>query len=180
MCIRDSYTVDLWADNVNFGAFVAHGSNTVDAPNQSYTIDGSANLFINTSYGGWSDLRFNQPIVAFGAWFSGLNPTNRPYSTITVDADSLAGYGSYSHLGSYLPPTTTAGSIQFIGFTSTQAFNRIIFEGAGCCSTTFAMDNVIYTAALAPVPEPETYAMLLAGVGLLAGVARRRKTLHNA
>lgn len=28
----------------------------------------------------------------------------------------------------------------------------------------------------APVPEPETYAMLLAGLGLMAGVARRRKT----
>ena len=25
-----------------------------------------------------------------------------------------------------------------------------------------------------PVPEPETYAMLLAGLGLLAGVARRK------
>ncbi len=28
----------------------------------------------------------------------------------------------------------------------------------------------------APVPEPETYAMLLAGLGLLAGAARRRKS----
>lgn len=30
-------------------------------------------------------------------------------------------------------------------------------------------------AAVSPVPEPETYAMLLAGLGLMAGVARRRK-----
>lgn len=29
---------------------------------------------------------------------------------------------------------------------------------------------------LVPVPEPETYAMLLAGLGLMAGVARRRST----
>jgi hypothetical protein len=34
-----------------------------------------------------------------------------------------------------------------------------------------AIDNL----ALAPVPEPETYAMMLAGLGLLAVVARRRK-----
>lgn len=30
-------------------------------------------------------------------------------------------------------------------------------------------------APTAPVPEPETYAMLLAGLGLIAGIARRRK-----
>jgi hypothetical protein len=28
---------------------------------------------------------------------------------------------------------------------------------------------------IAPVPEPETYAMLLAGLGLMGFVARRRK-----
>ena len=27
-----------------------------------------------------------------------------------------------------------------------------------------------------PIPEPETYAMLLAGLGLLGFIARRRKT----
>jgi len=32
-----------------------------------------------------------------------------------------------------------------------------------------------YTAVTAPVPEPETYALMLAGLGLLTVVARRRK-----
>jgi hypothetical protein len=31
------------------------------------------------------------------------------------------------------------------------------------------------TVSLAPVPEPETYAMMLAGFGLLGVAARRRK-----
>ncbi len=31
------------------------------------------------------------------------------------------------------------------------------------------------TVVSAPVPEPETYAMLLAGLGLMGGIARRRK-----
>jgi hypothetical protein len=30
--------------------------------------------------------------------------------------------------------------------------------------------------SVAPVPEPETYAMLLFGLGLIGGIARRRKT----
>lgn len=32
-------------------------------------------------------------------------------------------------------------------------------------------------AIMAPVPEPETYAMLLAGLGLMGAVARRRRTV---
>jgi hypothetical protein len=34
--------------------------------------------------------------------------------------------------------------------------------------------NIMFSAQLAPVPEPESYAMLLAGLGLMAVVARRR------
>ncbi len=36
-----------------------------------------------------------------------------------------------------------------------------------------AIDNLVLT----PVPEPETYALLLAGLGLLTVIGRRRKTL---
>jgi len=37
------------------------------------------------------------------------------------------------------------------------------------------IDGVDSASPVSPVPEPETYAMLLAGLGLMAGVARRRK-----
>jgi hypothetical protein len=33
------------------------------------------------------------------------------------------------------------------------------------------------TSTLAPVPEPETYAMLLAGLGAVGFMARRRKSI---
>jgi hypothetical protein len=35
--------------------------------------------------------------------------------------------------------------------------------------------GVTTSVAIAPVPEPETYAMLLAGLGLMGGIARRRR-----
>ncbi|MDP2706329.1 MAG: PEPxxWA-CTERM sorting domain-containing protein [Burkholderiales bacterium] len=31
----------------------------------------------------------------------------------------------------------------------------------------------------APIPEPQTYAMMLAGLGLMGFVARRRKQEHD-
>lgn len=39
------------------------------------------------------------------------------------------------------------------------------------------IDNVVLTETTPPVPEPETYAMCLAGLGLLGAAARRRKAI---
>lgn len=38
------------------------------------------------------------------------------------------------------------------------------------------VDDVQLTLTTAPVPEPETYALLIAGLGVVAAVARRRRT----
>jgi len=39
--------------------------------------------------------------------------------------------------------------------------------------------SAAYSVTLAPVPEPETYAMLLAGLGLMGTIARRRKVVPS-
>lgn len=56
---------------------------------------------------------------------------------------------------------------QFHGFYSDVAISRVEFLGAGH----MVMDNVQF----APVPEPETYAMMATGLGLMGFAARRRK-----
>lgn len=50
------------------------------------------------------------------------------------------------------------------------SIDRLIFDGIGGGGG-FIVDNL----TLNPIPEPETYAMLLAGLGLLGLAARRRK-----
>lgn len=58
-------------------------------------------------------------------------------------------------------------------FVATSALSTLTF--AGNPANTYygaALDNVSVTAA---VPEPETYAMLLAGLGLVGAIARRRR-----
>jgi hypothetical protein len=39
----------------------------------------------------------------------------------------------------------------------------------------FSIRNLALGSAVSPVPEPETYAMLLAGLGVMGAIARRRK-----
>jgi hypothetical protein len=49
--------------------------------------------------------------------------------------------------------------------------------GEGDIGTYLGAQNgaVNFAAAMAPVPEPETFAMLLAGLGLMAGIVRRKQ-----
>ncbi|MET3130923.1 hypothetical protein AAKU55_001181 [Oxalobacteraceae bacterium GrIS 1.11] len=61
----------------------------------------------------------------------------------------------------------------YFGFSGI-SFDKIVVS-AGGQSNTYWMDNL----QIAAVPEPETYAMLLAGLGLL-GFMARRKSAHRA
>ncbi|MDP3715635.1 MAG: FxDxF family PEP-CTERM protein, partial [Burkholderiales bacterium] len=53
----------------------------------------------------------------------------------------------------------------------------VMYTNSSMYSTSIAsvIDGSVASAAtFAPIPEPETYAMMLAGMGLMAFVARRR------
>lgn len=56
---------------------------------------------------------------------------------------------------------------RFLGFARASAD----IYGFGLSNGTFVVDNL----TISPVPEPETYAMFLAGLGLLGAASRRRK-----
>ena len=71
-------------------------------------------------------------------------------------------YGAYTDPGTYW----------HYAVASLNGISRLEFSGSGVLGNT-SIDNVVLTA----VPEPETYAMLLAGLGLLGFMARRRKEL---
>jgi len=71
--------------------------------------------------------------------------------------------------GPTAPVTTT---VTYTGPTGTFAFDLVYGE---CCGAPAVLATSLPLQAAPAVPEPETYAMLLVGLGLMGFVARRRK-----
>jgi hypothetical protein len=69
--------------------------------------------------------------------------------------------------GATAPVTTT---VPYNGPTGTFAFDLVYGE---CCGGSAVLATSLPLQGVAAVPEPETYAMLLAGLGLLGFMGRR-------
>ena len=65
-----------------------------------------------------------------------------------------------------------------IDFTATSASTRIRFSDTS--AYTYNTDGVLDNVSITAVPEPETYAMMLAGLGLFGLTARRWRQRQNA
>ena len=68
-----------------------------------------------------------------------------------------------------------AGTGQFIGFTSSTPFTSVMLSAN--TGFTYTLDTLIYgdAAAVAAVPEPSTWAMMLLGFGAVGFAMRRRR-----
>ncbi len=90
----------------------------------------------------------------------------------------FSGPGSYYTDSAYnMAADTTFQNIAHTGSTAVFTFQ---IEGVGnqdLNDESWAMDNL--RVSVTPVPEPESYALMLAGLGLMGTIARRRKAARR-
>jgi hypothetical protein len=101
----------------------------------------------------------------------------------SIDLAQLLGPGGQDYSVTFIgtkadmsgPVTQTlafTGSWQTFNFNDFTNLSMVTWKENGSINRDFLVDNIKVTA----VPEPETYAMLMAGLGLVGYAARRRKS----
>ena len=137
--------------------FTAIGSNIVDV---SFFVPGSAEAALTSGFG----VIFSDVDVANVTSISFFDATN---TLLRTDfAPFLVGIQTFSFLGVDFDSAIVAR----VRITSG---NQVLAAGNGAMDLV-VMDDFIYGEPIAAIPEPEVHALMLAGLGLLAGVLRRR------
>jgi hypothetical protein len=126
--------------------------------------------FFVSVFGGSVTFNFTNPVDAFGFYVNGLQTNLVPQQTIV--------YTNGASVSQTINmPSAINGGGAFIGFIDYgQLISSVSFNAT---NDILAFDDLRFGRSehnpTSPVPEPETYAMMLAGLGLLGTIARRRK-----
>lgn len=108
---------------------------------------------------------FATPVRAVGGFFNiGFGPMNSIFLQTTL-FDVVNGGG----------PTDSpdTNGLYFLGIISDQPIIQARFGTQFTAPTGFNFDNLIYLSAA--IPEPESWAMMIAGFGIVGGIMRRNK-----
>jgi len=132
-------------------------------------LDGSTGLAVLMSAGPFSLNGGTSYTLSFLLAGSQRGDTNTVTYGIDFNGDSVLDASQTTTLASDVP--FTPFSLVFVPLTTTNSA-RIVFDHAGGDNLGLLLDNVVLADS---IPEPETWALMLAGMGLVGFIARRRR-----
>ena len=161
--------------------FIASPSNRTIGP-YSYVASAPGGLFgAGSAANPWLSTNLSGATLTFGSFGGGVSAIGGSFFGSDIAGAFLAGQNltltAMDSVGASLTQTIN-NSIQtsFLGFASTGTLVSLAVSIASP-NAFAAVDNLVLAQA-APIPEPETYAMLLAGLATLATIGRRRRGRH--
>lgn len=176
----------------NYGFEDWNVPNSAVFPGTPYTAHGvtyasAQNLIVGPGFGEYGT---SSHVIINNFWSPISGELSDPYGMLGFDLgilnqNSLIDFSITTNLSSYsflnvLVPNVNAG-MTFFGFIAGagESITRMTFSSHLGPFAAPALDNVTL-GNTAPIPEPQTYAMLLAGLGLLGFAARCRRQTEAA
>lgn len=181
-----TYNVDEWFS----GSFLAVATNTTGTLTNYVTTN---SLNFSSLISGDTSL-FSSALLATVPWtFDGTNVTLCSslctFTETLKTGDSISGNFIFTSFSGQTLPGSTVNYTSNVTITSgTGLFSGATGGGTVSGSQTYSATSVLsgistqrsmVSVTTAPVPEPDTYGMLLSGLALMGFVARRRKTLKD-
>jgi hypothetical protein len=162
----------------------------------SYTADASpAGTFFGagTSANPWLSTNTATDTITFNAFTAGVAAVGGNFFGSNISGLFLSGnvvLTATDGSGSITQTIAGATTSSFLGFVSTGSMTSLtlcaVQPSLGRCATPAdavvapflwpTVDNLVLAKAVVAIPEPSTYAMLLAGLGAVGFVARRRRS----
>ena len=156
--------------------FVASPSTRTTGP-YSYVVSAPSGLFGGGSAANpWLSTNLSGAAMTFTNFTGGVAGIGGSFFASDIAGAALAGQSltvtATDSFGATLTQTLAdPGPTSFLGFASNGSLVSLVVSIANR-DAFVSVDNLVLAA---PVPEAETYAMLLAGLAFLAGIARRRR-----
>lgn len=197
--ISESYQASSASSVVGSNAVATYAAGTSVYNNQNVAITANADasaIPVGGSFANGYSNASGSVYSAFSLSGAGVMVINVPYSImVTGDKYNYNDYGSaamniyasfYASDGSYSGSQSAnrsfssywTGDTSYAGvFTLSVANSSSLLTTFGSLNSSMSADARYYGDSYVPgVPEPETYAMMLAGLGLIGVIARRRAT----